>query len=91
MAFSLKGVRYSTAGSEPWLEWTVGLARDHREWSGGRCCDLQGRKRISVRLWEGPAPEPYTASPACGEPYLADCDSGTSTSHEHLALNTTGL
>jgi hypothetical protein len=33
----------------------------------------------------------YTASPAYGEPYLTDFDFGTSTSHEHRTLNTTGL
>lgn len=34
--------------------------------------------------------EAYTASPAYGEPYLADVDFGTSTSYSHLAFNTTG-
>jgi hypothetical protein len=33
----------------------------------------------------------YTASLAYGEPYLADVDFGTSTSHSHLAFNTAGL
>jgi hypothetical protein len=33
----------------------------------------------------------YTASPAYGEPYLADLDFGTSTSYSHLAFNTTRL
>lgn len=31
----------------------------------------------------------YTASLACGEPYLAGVDFGTSTSHSHLASKTT--
>ena len=33
----------------------------------------------------------YTASPAYGEPYLTDFGFGTSTSHEHRTLSTTGL
>ena len=33
----------------------------------------------------------YTASPAYGEPYLADVDFGTSTSRSHLTFNTTEL
>lgn len=33
----------------------------------------------------------YTASPAYGEPYVADVDFGTSTSNSRLAFNTTGL
>ena len=33
----------------------------------------------------------YTASPAYGDPYLADLDFGTSTSHNYLAFDTTGL